>query len=183
MPVKFSDNDVVKSSLAVVAAKNMGVSLSALNTVTTTDFTQITVPKGTVVVIPDVDEIDQFLFNDKSTLNGTVYDNYGIVCPVVDNAGKVIATKRVPINSLQRQLPVYEEKDGEIVATADTKGGDTKLAKTLRSMEIVADKVRYICGKKLEVVREEKVASPRYQNGVIVGIRDRKIPVWDEFKG
>ena len=179
----FASNAIVQNALAVVTAKNMGVTLESLNSVTSTDFTQITVPVGTVVHIPEATEIDKFLYNDKSTLNGTVYDNYGVVAPVIDATGKVIATKRVPLNSIQREMPVYEMVDGEPRATAKLKGGDTELARTLRSKEIMGDKVRFICGKKLTVVREEKVPSPSYQNGVIVGIRERKIPVWDEFKG
>lgn len=183
MAKKTAENSVVAQALKVVAAKNMGVTLDSLNSVTSIDFTQVTVPKGTIIQIPAVEEINDFLYNDKSTLNGTVYDNYGLVCPVVDRAGNIISTKRISINSLQREMPVYAMVDGIPQATAETKGGDTDLARSLRSMEIMGDKVRHICGKKLEAVREETVPSPRYQNGVVVGIRDRKIPVWDEFKG
>jgi hypothetical protein len=183
MAKKVAENSVVAQALKVVAAKNMGVTLDSLNTVTSIDFTQVTVPQGTIIQIPAVEEINDFLYNDKSTLNGTVYDNYGIVCPVVDNTGNIISTKRISINSLQREMPVYAMVDGIPQATAELKGGDTELARTLRSMEVVGDKVRHICGKKLKAVREEIVPSPRYQNGVVVGIRDRKIPVWDEFQG
>lgn len=183
MAKELGKNAIVQNALAVVSAKNMGVKLDTLNSVTSVDFTQLSVPVGTVVQVPELAEIDNFLYNDKSTLNGTVYDNYGIVCPVVDSKDNIIATKRVGINNFQREMPVYEMKNGEPVATAATKGGDTELARTLRAKEIMGDKVRFLCGKKLTVVREEVVPSPRYQNGVIVGLRDRKIPVWDEFKG
>ena len=184
MAKKTAENSVVAQALKVVAAKNMGVTLDSLNNVTSVDFSQVTVPVGTVVQIPTVEEINDFLYNDKSTLNGTVYDNYGIVCPVIDTAGNIISTKRISINSLQREMPVYEMVDGEPrVANVPPMGGNTELARTLRSKEIMGDKVRFICGKKLTVTKEETVPSPRYQNGVIVGIRDRKIPVWDEFQG
>jgi hypothetical protein len=180
---KFAENDLIQSSLKVVQAKNMGVSLASLKDKTSIDFNQVTVPVNTVVMIPEKDEIDQFLYNDKSVLNGTSYDVFGIVCPVVDASNKVIATKRVAIRSFEREMPVYEMVEGVPQATAKNKGGDTELARTLRTMEILSDKVEHLCGKKLKVVREEIVPSPRYQNGMVVGLRDRKIPVWDEVQG
>lgn len=180
---KFAENDLIQSSLKVVQAKNMGVSLASLKGKTSVDFNQVTVPVGTEVMIPEKDEIDQFLYNDKSVLNGTSYDVFGIVCPVVDASNKVIATKRVALRSFEREMPVYEMVEGVPQATNVSKGGDTDLARALRTMEILSDKVEHLCGKKLKVVREVTVPSPRYQNGMVVGLRDRKIPVWDEVKG
>lgn len=178
----FKTIDAVKAGMEVIKAKNAGVTLDTLKNVTATDFTQIMVPKGTKVAIPEVEEIDSFLYNDKSTLNGVEYDNYGILCPVVDASMNVVGTKRVPLRSFERQMPEYAMVDGVPTATGKTKGGDTNLAVTLRSKEIMSDKVKYLCGKVLEVTDEVKVDSPRYTNGIMSGIRPRTIPVWDIAK-
>jgi hypothetical protein len=179
---KFVENSVVAAALKVVEAKKMGVSLSDLKDKTAVDFSQVTLPVGTKVTIPEKSEIDNFLYNDKSVLAGTTYDVFGIVCPVVDASNNVIATKRVALRSFEREMPVYAMVDGVPQATAVTKGGDTELARTLRAKEVLADKVEFLCGKTLEVVREEVVPSPRYTQGIVTGIRDRKIPVWDVVK-
>lgn len=177
----FKNFDVVKAGMEVLKAKNSKTTLNALQNVTSVDFSQVTVPLGTIVAFPDISEVDDYLYADKSVLNGTEYVTYGLLCPVVDASDNVIGTKRISLNNFQREMPVYEMQDGVPVATARTLGGNTEMARTLRGKEIVADKVRYLCSLgKAKVVKEEDVPSPRYTNGVITGIRNRKIAVWDK---
>lgn len=177
----FKNFDVVKAGMEVLKAKNSKTTLNALQNVTSVDFSQVTVPLGTIVAFPDIAEVDDYLYADKSVLNGTEYVTYGLLCPVVDASDNVIGTKRISLNNFQREMPVYEMQDGVPVATARTLGGNTEMARTLRGKEIVADKVRYLCSLgKAKVVKEEDVPSPRYTNGVITGIRNRKIAVWDK---
>jgi hypothetical protein len=173
---KMKDNDVLKSHLAVVKAKNAGITLDTLTTKTMTDFSNITVPAGTLFQIPEEDEIDNFLYNEPFKSNGNTYDVYGMVMPVVDNAGKVIGAKRIPIASLQRQEVEYKMENGVPVATGKTLGGDSDLANTLRSKEVIADKVKYLCGKTIECKSLLPCTVAKYTDGVITGVRTKKTP-------
>ena len=116
----FKNLDVVKAGMEVIKAKNSGTTLNALQSVTSVDFNQVTVPVNTVVAFPDIAEVDAYLYADKSVLNGTEYTTYGLLCPVVDASDNVIGTKRISLNSFQREMPVYEMQDGVPVATART---------------------------------------------------------------
>lgn len=173
---KMKDNDVLKSHLAVVKAKNAGITLDTLTTKTMTDFSNITVPAGTLFQIPEEDEIDNFLYNEPFKSNGNTYDVYGMVMPVVDNTGKVIGAKRIPIASLQRQEVEYKMENGVPVATGKTLGGDSDLANTLRSKEVIADKVKYLCGKTIECKNLLECSVAKYTDGVITGVRIKKTP-------
>lgn len=173
---KMKDNDVLKSHLAVVKAKNAGITLDTLATKTMTDFSNITVPAGTLFQIPEEDEIDNFLYNEPFKSNGNTYDVYGMVMPVVDNTGKVIGAKRIPIASLQRQEVEYKMENGVPVATGKTLGGDSDLANTLRSKEVIADKVKYLCGKTIECKNLLECSVAKYTDGVITGVRTKKTP-------
>lgn len=173
---KMKDNDVLKSHLAVVKAKNAGITLDTLTTKTMTDFSNITVPAGTLFQIPEEDEIDNFLYNEPFKSNGNTYDVYGMVMPVVDNTGKVIGAKRIPIASLQRQEVEYKMENGVPVATGKTLGGDSDLANTLRSKEVIADKVKYLCGKTIECKNLLECSVAKYTDGVITGVRTKKTP-------
>ena len=173
---KMKDNDVLKSHLAVVKAKNAGITLDTLTTKTMTDFSNITVPAGTLFQIPEEDEIDNFLYNEPFKSNGNTYDVFGMVMPVVDNTGKVIGAKRIPIASLQRQEVEYKMENGVPVATGKTLGGDSDLANTLRSKEVIADKVKYLCGKTIECKNLLECSVAKYTDGVITGVRTKKTP-------
>lgn len=173
---KMKDNDVLKSHLAVVKAKNAGITLDTLTTKTMTDFSNITVPAGTLFQIPEEDEIDNFLYNEPFKSNGNTYDVYGMVMPVVDATGKVIGAKRIPIASLQRQEVEYKMENGVPVATGKTLGGDSDLANTLRSKEVIADKVKYLCGKTIECKNLLECSVAKYTDGVITGVRTKKTP-------
>jgi hypothetical protein len=173
---KMKDNDVLKSHLAVVKAKNAGITLDTLTTKTMTDFSNITVPAGTLFQIPEEDEIDNFLYNEPFKSNGNTYYVYGMVMPVVDNTGKVIGAKRIPIASLQRQEVEYKMENGVPVATGKTLGGDSDLANTLRSKEVIADKVKYLCGKTIECKNLLECSVAKYTDGVITGVRTKKTP-------
>lgn len=173
---KMKDNDVLKSHLAVVKAKNAGITLDTLTTKTMTDFSNITVPAGTLFQIPEEDEIDNFLYNEPFKSNGNTYDVFGMVMPVVDNTGKVIGAKRIPIASLQRQEVEYKMENGVPVATGKTLGGDSDLANTLRAKEVIADKVKYLCGKTIECKELLPCTVAKYTDGVITGVRTKKTP-------
>ena len=173
---KMKDNDVLKSHLAVVKAKNAGITLDTLTTKTMTDFSNITVPAGTLFQIPEEDEIDNFLYNEPFKSNGNTYDVFGMVMPVVDNTGKVIGAKRIPIASLQRQEVEYKMENGVPVATGKTLGGDSDLANTLRAKEVIADKVKYLCGKTIECKDLLECSVAKYTDGVITGVRTKKTP-------
>jgi hypothetical protein len=173
---KMKEIDVLKSHLAVVKAKNAGITLDSLATKTMTDFTNVTVPAGTLFQVPAEDEINDFLYNEPFKSNGNTYDVFGMVMPVVDTAGKVIGAKRIPIASLQRQEVEYKMENGVPVATGKTLGGDSDLANTLRSKEVIADKVKYLCGKTIECKNLLECSVAKYTDGVITGVRTKKTP-------
>lgn len=174
---KMKDNDIVKSQLAVVKAKNAGVTLESLSTKTMTDFTNVMVPAGTMFQIPEEDEIDNFLYNEPFKSNGNTYDVIGMVMPVVDKkGGNVVGAKRIPIASLQRQEVEYKMENGVPVATGRTIGGNSDLANTLRSKEVFSDKVKYLCGKTIQCKNLEECSVAKYTDGVITGVRTKKTP-------
>lgn len=173
---KMKDNDVLKSHLAVVKAKNAGITLDSLTTKTMTDFTNVTVPAGTLFQVPAEDEINDFLYNEPFKSNGNTYDVFGMVMPVVDTAGKVVGAKRIPISSLQRQEVEYAMVNGVPQATGKILGGDSDLANTLRAKEVIADKVKYLCGKTIECKQLLECTVAKYTDGVITGVRNKKTP-------
>ena len=174
---KMKDNDVLKSHLAVVKAKNAGITLDTLTTKTMTDFTNVTVPKGTLFQVPAEDEINDFLYNEPFKSNGNTYDVFGMVMPVVDKkGGTIVGAKRIPISSLQRQEVEYSMVNGVPQATGKILGGDSDLANTLRAKEVIADKVKYLCGKTIECKELLECSVAKYTDGVITGVRTKKTP-------
>ena len=174
---KIERNDALNAQLAVVSAKNAGVTLDTLASKTMTDFTNVTVPAGTLFQIPEQEEINDFLYNEPFKSNGNTYDVYGMVMPVVDKkGGKVIGAKRIPIASLQRQEVEYAMVNGMPQATGKILGGDSDLANTLRAKEVLADKVKYLCGKTIKCDSVKECTVAKYTDGVITGTRVKKTP-------
>lgn len=173
---KTQRTDVLNAQLAVVTAKGMGTTLDTLSKKTMTDFSNVTVPKGTLFQIPEESEINDFLYNEPFKANGNTYDVFGMVMPVVDTGGKVVGAKRIPIASIQRQEVEYTMVNGIPQATGKIVGGDSDLANTLRAKEVIADKVKYLCGKTIECFDVVETSVARYQDGSIVGVRTKKTP-------
>lgn len=173
---KTQRTDALNAQLAVVTAKGMGTTLDALSKKTMTDFTNVTVPKGTVLQIPEESEINDFLYNEPFKSNGNTYDVFGMVCPVIDAKGAVIGAKRLPLASFQRQEVEYAMVNGIPQATGKIVGGDSDFSNTLRSKEVLSDKVKYMCGKTIECYDVAETSVARYQDGSIVGVRTKKTP-------
>ena len=173
MAQKYKVSEGLQSMLNAIKAKNKKTTLEDFNNHGITNAQDSVYGKGCVITFPDLDEIDEFIDFEEFTTNGRTSRAPYVACNSTEGP------KKVYLSQMTRTVMPYVEEDGKYVQKGDPVHGEGELYNKASQMRTAGDLLKVVAGKEVEVKEIKPVQTARYTNGVITGLRNAQVPVFD----
>lgn len=176
MAQKYQVSEGLQSMLNAIKAKSKKTTLEDFNNHGISNAQDSVYQKGCVITFPDMDEIDEFIDMEEFTTNGRTSRAPYVACNSTEGP------KKVYLSQLTRTVMPYIEKDGKFVQEGEAVHGSGELYNKASQMRTAGDLLKVVAGKEVEVTNVLPVQTARYTNGVITGLRNAQVPVFEYKK-